>query len=162
MCPTVSTVGSAAYMRRRTGLAFLQVMACPLFGTESFPEQRLTYSQLDYSEQMSMKFESKYKRFLSWKCIWKYRLRNGGHFVEGEMSGAIHKSPSNAYRPPLCCIWILENLMHWNNSYNGNLIRNPPAAKLLPNNILYGGPVQQLNSAMKIQSSCRMVSNHRS
>ena len=50
MCPTVSTVRSAAYTRRRTGLAFLQVMACPLFGTESFPEQRLTYSQLDYSE----------------------------------------------------------------------------------------------------------------
>ena len=33
-----------------------------------------------------MKFKSKYKTFHSWKCIWKYRLRNGGHFVQGEMS----------------------------------------------------------------------------
>ena len=28
-----------------------------------------------------MKFESKYKTFHSWKCIWIYRLWNGGHFV---------------------------------------------------------------------------------
>ena len=33
-----------------------------------------------------MKFESKYKTFRSRKCIWKYRLRNGGHFVQREMS----------------------------------------------------------------------------
>ena len=28
-----------------------------------------------------MKFQSKYKTFHSRKCIWRYRLRNGGHFV---------------------------------------------------------------------------------
>ena len=28
----------------------------------------------------------KYKSFHSQKCIWKYRLRNGSHFVQGEMS----------------------------------------------------------------------------
>ena len=33
-----------------------------------------------------VKFESKYKMFHLRKCIWKYRLRNGGHFVQGEMS----------------------------------------------------------------------------
>ena len=33
-----------------------------------------------------MKFESKYKTFHSWKCTWKCNLRNGGHFVQGEMS----------------------------------------------------------------------------
>ena len=33
-----------------------------------------------------MKFQSKYKNFHSWKCIWKYRLRKGGHFVQGEMT----------------------------------------------------------------------------
>ena len=33
-----------------------------------------------------MKFRSKYKNFNLWKCIWKYHLRNSGHFVEGEMS----------------------------------------------------------------------------
>ena len=29
------------------------------------------------------------------------------------------------YWPLLCCICILENLIHWHNSYNGNLIRQP-------------------------------------
>ena len=33
-----------------------------------------------------MKFQSKYKMFHYRKCIWKYCLRNGGHFVQGEMS----------------------------------------------------------------------------
>ena len=33
-----------------------------------------------------MKFWSKYKIFHSRKCIWKYRLRIGGHFVQGEVS----------------------------------------------------------------------------
>ena len=30
-----------------------------------------------------MKFLSKYTIFHSWKCVWKYRLRNGSHFVWG-------------------------------------------------------------------------------
>ena len=30
-----------------------------------------------------MKFASKYTTFHSWKCIWKYCLWNGGHFVQG-------------------------------------------------------------------------------
>ena len=31
-------------------------------------------------------FKSKFKVFHLRKCIWKYRLRNGGHFVQGKMS----------------------------------------------------------------------------
>ena len=34
-------------------------------------------------EQTSVKFQSKYKCFHSWKCIWKYLLWNGIHFVRG-------------------------------------------------------------------------------
>ena len=33
-----------------------------------------------------MKFKSQYKIFHLRKCIWKCRLRNGGHFVPGDMS----------------------------------------------------------------------------
>ena len=33
-----------------------------------------------------VKFQSKYKTFHSWKCIWNYRLPIGGHYVQGEMS----------------------------------------------------------------------------
>ena len=32
-----------------------------------------------------MRFQSKHKMFYWWKCIWKYRLGNGSHFVQGEI-----------------------------------------------------------------------------
>ena len=34
----------------------------------------------------SVKFWSKCKTLNSWKCIWKYRLRNSCHFVQGNMN----------------------------------------------------------------------------
>ena len=46
----------------------------------------LEYCQLDPCEQTSMKFESKYRNFHSWKCIWKFRLRNGGHLSTKPLS----------------------------------------------------------------------------
>ena len=44
------------------------------------------FGQLDPWEQTSVKFESQYKIFHSWICIWRYHLRNGGYFVQGEMT----------------------------------------------------------------------------
>ena len=44
-------------------------------------EPMLGYCQLDPKEQTSVKFWSKYKTFHLKKCIWKYCLRNDGHFV---------------------------------------------------------------------------------
>ena len=35
------------------------------------------------SRNLQWIFLSKYKSFHSWKCIWKYHLWNGGHFVQG-------------------------------------------------------------------------------
>ena len=66
-----------------TGPALVQVIACRLFGAKPLPEPMLPYCRLDTREQTSMKFESKYKSFHSWNCMWKCRLRNGGHFVQG-------------------------------------------------------------------------------
>ena len=40
---------------------------------------------LDSTEQDSVKFESKYVSRLFEKYIWKYRLRNGGHFAQASM-----------------------------------------------------------------------------
>ena len=37
-----------------------------------------------------MKSELKLKSFHSWKCIWKCRLRNGGHFVQGDVLTLTH------------------------------------------------------------------------
>ena len=56
-----SSPSSAAYMRRWTGPAFVQVMACHLFGAKPLVKQVLTYGQLDPWEQTLVKFESKYK-----------------------------------------------------------------------------------------------------
>ena len=69
-----------------TRSALIQVMACHEFSILPSPETMLTYCHLDPWEQTSVKFESKRKTFRSGKCIWKCRLWNGGHFVQGEMS----------------------------------------------------------------------------
>ena len=62
-------------------------MTCRLFGAKSLSAPMLGYCQLDPWEQTSVIFFlSKYKNFHSWNCIWKYRLRNGSHFVQVEMS----------------------------------------------------------------------------
>ena len=82
VCNNSSSPG-IAYMRRWTGSALVQIMACRLSGTKPLPEPMLTYCWLDHMEQNSVKLESKYKTFHSRKCIWKGRLRNGGHFAQG-------------------------------------------------------------------------------
>ena len=46
----------------------------------------LGYCQLDHKEQTSVTFWSKHNNFHSRKCLWKYRLRNGGHFPKRMMS----------------------------------------------------------------------------
>ena len=66
--------------------ALVQIMACRLFGAKPLSEPVLGYCWLDPSEQTSVKFLSKCKTFNTRKCIWKYRLRKGGHFVLGKMS----------------------------------------------------------------------------
>ena len=77
---------SAAYMRRWTGSALVQIMACRLNGAKPLSKPVLTYCQLDPKERISMKFYLKVKYFHSRKCVWTNRLWNGGHFVQGEMS----------------------------------------------------------------------------
>ena len=73
-------------MRLWTGSALVQIMACRLFGAKPLSKPMLRYCQLDTKEQSSVKFQSKCQVFHSWKCIWKYRLRNGSHLIQGEMS----------------------------------------------------------------------------
>ena len=71
-------------MRPWTGSTLVQVIACRLFGAKPLPEPMLPYCQLDLWEQTSVKFESKYKPFHSWKCTWICRFGNGWYFVQGE------------------------------------------------------------------------------
>ena len=65
-----------------TGSAVLQVMACHMFSAKPLPEPMMTFNKLDPYEETSLKFQSKYRTFLSWKCIWKCCLWNDDHFVQ--------------------------------------------------------------------------------
>ena len=51
-----SSPPSAAYMRRWTGSALVQIMACRLDGAKPLSEPMLTYCELDPKEHISMKF----------------------------------------------------------------------------------------------------------
>ena len=86
-----------ALLRQRIGWALVQIMACRLIGAKPLSKPMLAYCQLDPKEQTSVKFQSKFNHFHSRKCVWKCRLRNGGHFVRGdELSlrrGSEHSSP---------------------------------------------------------------------
>ena len=65
--------------------ALIQLMACRLFSTKPSPQSMLTYCQLNPQEHITMKFYLKFKYFHSRKRIWKWRLQNGGHFVQATM-----------------------------------------------------------------------------
>ena len=79
----ISSPPSAAYMRQSNGSALVQITACRLFGDKPLSKPMLGYCQSDPEDQTSVKFLSKYKTFHSRECIWKSRLRNSGHLVQG-------------------------------------------------------------------------------
>ena len=76
---------NAAYMRHWIVSAFVQMMACRLLSAKLLSKPMPACCQLDLQEQTSVKFNSKYKNFHSQKCISKYRLQNGDHFVLRKM-----------------------------------------------------------------------------
>ena len=90
-------------MRQWIGSALFQIMACRLFGTKPLSKPVPGYCQLDPWEQISVKFESKYNTFDSGICIWKRRLRNGGHFVPGRWFKSLCNLISTAV---FVCLWI--------------------------------------------------------
>ena len=77
---------SDPYLRQWSRPSLVYLMACRLFGTKPLSEPMMTYCQFDHKEHISMKHYLKFRSFHSRKCIWKDCLRNGGHFVKGEMS----------------------------------------------------------------------------
>ena len=81
-----SSPPSAVYMRQSIWSALVQIIACRLLSAKPLSKPMVGYCKLDPSEQTSVKFQSKYKTFHSRKCIWKYRLPNGGHIIQGKMS----------------------------------------------------------------------------
>ena len=77
---------SDTYMLQHSIPTLVQIMACRLYSVKPLSKPMLPYCQLDPEEHISVKFYLKFKTFHSWKCIWEYRLLNGRHFVQGEMS----------------------------------------------------------------------------
>ena len=78
------------YMRRWTGSAIVQIMACWQHSAKPLSEPMLTYCQWDPKEYISMKFYLQLKYFHSRKWDWTCRLWYGDHFVQGEMSELYH------------------------------------------------------------------------
>ena len=85
-----SSTPGAAHMRRWTGSALAQVVACHLFGAKPLPEPILTNGQLDNLAQTSVTFESKHFGIetFSFTRIRKRRLRNGGGYELRWFQGA--------------------------------------------------------------------------
>ena len=79
-------------MRQGIGSALVQIMAYRLFGAKTLSKPILGDCQLDPYDQTAVEFWLKYETFHSRKRIWKYRLWNGGHFVQGgwERRASLH------------------------------------------------------------------------
>ena len=85
-CPYVNSLRLGdTYMRQWTMSFSVQIMACRLFGAKPLCEPMMVCCQLGNTEQISKKFYSKFKVKNSRKCIWKYRLQNGGHLFPASM-----------------------------------------------------------------------------
>ena len=48
--------------------------------------------------KLQWNFNQNSKLFVHKKCIWKYHLRNGGHFVQGQMSSRVFSSKTGFQR----------------------------------------------------------------
>ena len=71
------------HCRSGSTLSWVKIMICCLLGAKTLSEPVLTYFQLDPWEQNKVKFESKYKKFLLTKYIWKCCIQNFIHFSSG-------------------------------------------------------------------------------
>ena len=63
-------------------VALVQVMACCLLGARPLPESMLIYCLLGPFEQTSVKSESKWKTFHSWKCSEMAAILSRGRWVK--------------------------------------------------------------------------------
>ena len=103
-----SSAPSAAYMRQWIGFPLVQLMACRLFGPKPLSEPVLAYYQFDPWEKNFS--EISLKILYSRKCIWKDRLRNGGHIVQGEMGKGLVPYPHSVWWRGLSCRLLVLNL----------------------------------------------------
>ena len=95
-----SSPPNATYMRRWTGSALVQIMACRPVGAKPLSEPMLPYYQLDTWEQISVKFKSEFDHFHSRKYIWKCSLPGrwvNYHYSVGVVIDLI--SPANQWFP---------------------------------------------------------------
>ena len=79
----------AAYMRRWTWSASVQIMACRPDGAKPLSEPMLKYCQLEHKEQISMKLYLKLKYFHSRKCV--------GSSKSKSMIGVVHTPMLSLY-----------------------------------------------------------------
>ena len=77
-------------MHQLTRPSLVQIVAWCLIGPRPLSEPVMTYWQSGRREYIFMKYYWKFKSFHSRKCIYKYSLPNGSHFVFASMSFHSH------------------------------------------------------------------------
>ena len=78
-----------AYMRQWIGSALVQITACHLLGAKPLSKPVLIYCPVDFWEQTSVRSWYENNTFHSGNCLWKYRMRDDGHFVQGKCVNSI-------------------------------------------------------------------------
>ena len=73
--------------------ALVQVMACGMFGPKPLLESMLTFVSIAPPGTNFSEIRIEIQNFSFIRCIWNWRLRNSGHFVQEEMTNCPHKVP---------------------------------------------------------------------
>ena len=81
-------------------------------------------SSLDHEERTSVRFESKYITFHSWKCFWKCNQRNGDHFfrrwVNKELTAHVRWTTAHDYLNH----WQYDEC-NWTKNVHGTVLAGP-------------------------------------
>ena len=81
-----SSAPSAAYVRQWMRSALVETRACRLFGAKPLSKPCWVIVNWTLRNKLQWNLNQNDKTFHSRKCIWKFRLSNGGHFVQGKKS----------------------------------------------------------------------------
>ena len=84
--------------RRQPRTSLVQIMACLLFGVKPLSEPMLEYCQSHRLEQTSVNFYWQFRHFHPRTCIWKCRLKNGGHFFSASLCKFLDMHPNITIR----------------------------------------------------------------
>ena len=96
-------------MRQWIGSTSVQIMACSLYASSHYINQCWVIVNWTLRNKLQWNFDQKYEIFHSRKCIWKYRLQNGGHFVGGDPMMRLYPLNSKASQRHMMRLYPLNS-----------------------------------------------------